>query len=224
MNRKRLFLVAACIVCFVVGFGAAGSYSAAPVFAAAETEHADHAHGDTAHVDDHAGHTPSDPLSFDSVKRDMALWSLIIFLILFGILAKYAFGPIAQALDAREKAVADQISSAAQANEEAKSILAQYQQKLADSKDEVRQILETAKKDAQRNADGIIEKAKEAASMENNRVMKEIDAATANALQAIAEKSATMATELAGKMIRKEITPEAHRDLIRGALDEFAKN
>lgn len=222
MNRKRLLLATATLFCLVaVGAVSVGSYSDNPVFAEAEAGH------ETAHDAGHesAGHaTPSDPLSFDAMKRDMALWSLIIFLILFAILAKFAFGPIAKALDAREQAVADQISSAAQANEEAKNILTQYQQKLADSKDEVREILETARKDAQRSADGIVEKAKQAASQEGVRAAKEIEAATANALQSIAEKSATLATELAGKVIRKEVTPDAHRDLIRGALDEFAKN
>lgn len=223
MNRKRLLLATATLFCLVaVGAVPVGSYSDNPVFAAADAGHADGGHvGDG---QEHDGHAPSDPLSFDAMKRDMALWSGVIFLILFAILAKFAFGPIAKALDAREASVAEQISSAAQANEEAKNILTQYQQKLADSKDEVREILETARKDAQRSADGIVEKAKQAASQEGVRAAKEIEAATANALQSIAEKSATLATELAGKVIRKEVTPDAHRDLIRGALDEFAKN
>lgn len=178
-------------------------------------------------VADNHGHGDShkkldlNPLEFFA---DTAIWTLVIFIVVCLVLGKYAFGPIAKALDEREKGVADNIASAQQANDEAKNILSQYQQKLADSKDEVRQILDTARKDAQRSADGIVEKAKEAAQLEQQRVMKEIEAATSNALQNIAEKSATLATNLAGKMIRKEVTPEAHRDLIKGALDEFAKN
>lgn len=179
------------------------------------------AHGEqTAEQADTHG-ASSDPLSFDAMKRDLALWSLIIFLIVFAILAKYAFGPIIQALDAREQGVADQIASAGKANEDAKAILAQYQQKLADSKDEVRQILETARQDAERSAAVITQKAHGEAQQIQERAKKEIEAATVNALQSIAEKSASLATNLAGKMIRAEVRPESHRDMIQAALNDF---
>lgn len=212
MNRKYIFLASVACFCFlfVVGMVDLTVVSSDNMVYAAADQAGDHA--------------SSDPLSFDTLKKDLALWSLVIFLVLVAVLGKFAFRPIADALDAREKAVNDQITSAAQANEEAKNILSQYQQKLADSKGEVRDILESARKDAQRSADGIVEKAKEAAQLEHQRAMKEIEAATVNALQSIAEKSATLATDLAGKMIRKEVTPDVHRDLIKGAMDEFAKN
>jgi F0F1-type ATP synthase membrane subunit b/b' len=54
--------------------------------------------------------------------------------------------------------------------------------------------------------------------------MREIDDATTFALQTIAERSAVLATNLAGKMIRAEVKPEHHRELIRTALEEFTKN
>ena len=165
----------------------------------------------------------SDPLSFDAAKRDLALWSFAIFAILFFVLWKFAFGPIAVALDAREKSVADQIASAEQANAEAKAVLEEYKKKLSDAQDEVRQIIDTARKDAQRAADGIIEKAKEAARQENVRAVKEIETATAVALQQIAERSASLATNLAGKMIRAQVNPDNHREIIRRAVEDFSK-
>ncbi|MDR0870744.1 MAG: F0F1 ATP synthase subunit B [Planctomycetaceae bacterium] len=185
--------------------------SAAEPAAAAVAEHGEHAAAS------------SDPLSFDSLKRDLAVWSLVIFLIVFGILAKFAFGPIAKALDAREQAVADQIAAAGKANEEAKTILTQYHQKLADSKDEVRQIIETAKQDAEKSAAGIIAKAHGEADILQQRAKKEIEQATVNALQSIAEKSASVATRLAGKLIKAEVRPEQHKDLIEAALNDFSR-
>ncbi len=172
-----------------------------------------------------SGHGEESPgLSPIDFRMETAVWTLVIFLIVVFVLGKFAFKPIVQALDAREKAVADNIDAAARANDEAKVLLEQYKQKLADSKDEVRQILETARNDAQRSADGIVAKAREAAQMEQQRAVKDIEAATDAALQSIAQRSATLATNLAGKMIRKEVTPEAHRDLIGVALEEFTKN
>jgi len=153
-----------------------------------------------------------------------AVWTLVIFLAVFAVLYKFAFGPIAKALDEREQGILGNIASAQKQNEEAKELLKQYQAKLDASKEEVRQIIEKAKKDAERQAEDIVVKAREAAGAERDRAMKEIESATTSALQSIAERSATLAANLAGKMIRAEVKPEHHRSLIDAALQEFAKS
>jgi len=148
-------------------------------------------------------------------------WTLIVFLGVCAILYVFAFGPIAKALDTREQGILDNIASAQKQNEDAKALLKQYQDKLDASKEEVRQIIEAAKKDAQRQGEDIVTKARDAAGMERERAMKEIESATTSALQSIAERSATLATNLAGKMIRAEVRPDQHRSLIDAALEEF---
>ena len=169
-----------------------------------------------------AGHAaPSDPLSPDAAKRDLALWSLVIFLALFAILYKFAFGPIAKGLDAREQGIADQIASAERANSDAKALLEQYQRKLDDADGEVRQIVDDAKVEGRRLADGIVDQARKAADSQQKRALAEIDAATTNALQELAEKTATLATGLAGRIIKKEIDPNAHRDLVNDAINNL---
>jgi F-type H+-transporting ATPase subunit b len=124
-------------------------------------------------------------------------------------------------LDEREKGILENISAAQKQNEDAKELLKQYQDKLDASKEEVRQIIEKAKKSAERQAEDIVAKARDAAILERDRAMKEIEGATTAALQSIAERSATLATNLAGKMIRAEVKPEQHRSLIDAALQEF---
>jgi F-type H+-transporting ATPase subunit b len=173
-----------------------------------------------------SGHAEHEELSLNPLEwaSSTAAWSFFIFVVVFGILAKYGLGPLAKALDDREQGVVDNIASAQRINEEAKDLLRKYEDKLESSKEEVRQIIETARKDAHRVADGIVEKAREAALQERERAMKEIDSATTSALQSIAERSATLATSLAGKMIRAEVRPEQHRDLIQVALEEFTKS
>ena len=153
-----------------------------------------------------------------------AAWTLVIFLVVVAILCKYAFGPIAKALDERERSILGNIASAQKQNEDAKELLKQYQAKLDASKDEVRQIIESAKQDAQRQGESIVAQAREAAGLERDRAMKEIESATTSALQGIAERSAMLAANLAGKMIRAEVKPEQHRSLIDAALQEFTKS
>jgi F-type H+-transporting ATPase subunit b len=150
-----------------------------------------------------------------------AIWTLIIFLTVVWILKKYAFGPIIKALDEREQGILNNIEAAQKQNNEAAELLKQYQAKLDASKEEVRQIIEAARQDAQRQGENIIAKAREAAGQERDRAVKEIESATDSALQSIAERGATLATNLAGKMIRAEVKPDQHRSLIDAALQEF---
>ena len=167
---------------------------------------------------EHGGDVDLSPMKW---VTETAVWTLLIFLTVFAILYKLAFGPIAKALDDREQGILDKIASAQKQNDDAKDLLKQYQEKLDASKEEVRQIIEAAKQDAQRQAEDIVVKAREAAGLERDRAMKEIESATASALQSIAERGATLATNLAGKMIRAEVKPEQHRNLINAALQEF---
>ncbi len=204
-------------ILLIVGISVILSFGTGTTFAAAEP------HGDAEHAA-HGEHGEEPNLNPLNWRTDTAVWTGVVFLLLVGVLGRFAFKPIAEALDAREKAVADNIASAEAMNLEAKNTLKQYQQKLDEAKDEVRGILDSARKDAQRNADGIVEKAKEAAQLEAQRAQKEIEAQTDLAMQQLAEKSASLATKLAGKMIRAEVKPEQHRDLIQNALNEFAKN
>ncbi len=168
-----------------------------------------------------AEHEPVDPNPLE-FKSDLAIWTAVVFLIVLAILWKYAWGPIAQGLDRREKGVADQIAEAEQSNEEAKQLLAQYQQKLAESKREVREMLKAAKTDAQQVGREMLEKAQAEASAEHQRALEQIDAATAGALKELADKGATMAVELAGKIVRAELKPADHTKLIERAVTDFA--
>jgi F-type H+-transporting ATPase subunit b len=160
------------------------------------------------------------PIKFDT---DTALWTAVVFLILVAILGKFAFKPIVTALDQREQAVADNIAAAEKANHDAKELLGQYHQKLIDAQEEVKQLLDAGKKEAESAGLAILEKAKQAAESERVRATKEIEAATTGALQELAEKSATLATTLAGKIIKTKIDASAHKDLIDNAIQGFSR-
>lgn len=158
-----------------------------------------------------------------SFQQDTAVFTALIFLLMVFFLGKFAFFPIMEGLKRREQSVADNIASAERANVDAKELLGQYQQKLNDAQAEVRQILDAGKKEAEQAGIAILEKAKQASESERVQTKKEIEAATTNALQELATKSATLATELAGKIIKSKITPESQKDLIAKAVKDFTK-
>ena len=180
------------------------------------------ANASTKSGDDHASETKiTDPLS---LKRDLAIWSAVVFVSLVFILAKFAFKPIAKALDDREKQVADNIAGAERANQEAKELLEQYENKLSDAEGEVKAIVEAGKKEAERAGELIVAKAREAAEAERVRATKEIESATDGALQELATRSADLAVSLAGKIIRRNLDADSHADLIQTGVSDFSRN
>jgi F-type H+-transporting ATPase subunit b len=193
----------------------------------AEEEHPEHAgdaHGADAHGEGaHGGGGSVNPLALEELQGDLAVWTAMVFLVLLAILWKFAWGPLTRGLEKREQGIADQIARAEQSNQQAQELLAQYEQKLAESGDEVRGILDQARRDAEQLGREMLEKTKAEAEAEQQRALGQIDAATAGALKELAEHSADLAVELAGKIVRAELKPDDHVRLIQQAVANFAE-
>ncbi|OHB79182.1 MAG: ATP synthase F0 subunit B [Planctomycetes bacterium RBG_16_64_12] len=164
------------------------------------------------------GEVNINPLEF---QKDLAIWTAVIFLVLMAVLWKFAWGPIARGLEKREQRIADEIASAERSNTEARQLLEEYHERLAATGQEVRQMLQAARRDAEQVGHEIVEKAKAESQAEHRRALGEIDLATAHALKELAERSATLAVELAGKIVRSELDPKAHSQLIEQAMADF---
>jgi F-type H+-transporting ATPase subunit b len=175
-----------------------------------------------------AGHEPAAGEGAESLnplkswKLDSAVHTAIVFLVLLLVLWKFAWKPLAEGLDRRERRVADDIAAAQRANLEAQNLLAQYHEKLATSEGEVREILERARRDAEHLGRELLEKARAETDVEKRRALREIETATAAALKELADRSASLAVELAGKIVHSRLDPKAHARLIEEAVSRFA--
>jgi F-type H+-transporting ATPase subunit b len=208
-----LLRVAAIVLVLCGPLGIAG---ATPAVAAAEHPAAE---APAAHGGHGGGHGASGgPLDF---QADLALWTGVVFVVLFLVLKRFAWGPISHGLDSREKRIADQIAQAEQSNEEARRLLAEYQQKLAGSQEEVRVILEQARHEAERSGRELLEHARSEAKREHEKALREIDQAKDGALKELAEQSATLAVDLAGKILGAQLKAEDHSRLISQSLANF---
>jgi len=161
----------------------------------------------------------TNPLEF---KKDLAVWTFVVFLVLLGVLWRFAWGPIRDALDQREQSIANEIAESQKRNEDARALLAQYEQKLDAAKDEVRSILDQARREADETGRKIVAAAQDEAKAEHRRALAEIDRATGAALEELARRSAGLAVELAGKIIRAELRPDDHARLLDEAVANFA--
>ncbi|HVX14569.1 MAG TPA: F0F1 ATP synthase subunit B [Pirellulales bacterium] len=175
------------------------------------------------HGDAHAQHIGEDGVSTDpsEFKSDLAIFTFVVFLLLLGVLFKFAWGPISTGLDKREHHIAEQIAAAERANSEAKEMLAQYERKLAGAQDEVRAIIEEARRDATHTQQEILAQARADATAEMDRAKREVQTAADQARRELAETSATLAVELAGKIIRAQLDAGQHARLVSEALSQF---
>ncbi len=168
------------------------------------------------HAGEHTGNP--NPLAVDI---DLAIWTGVVFLLLFAILSKFAWPVISTALVEREERIADNIAAAEAKHEDAKQLLAQHEAKLAGAADEVRALLDEARRDAEHTKASILEEAKKAADSERDRAVRDVERAADHAMKGLAETSANLAVDLAEKVVRQDITPDRQAALVREALDKL---
>jgi F-type H+-transporting ATPase subunit b len=91
----------------------------------------------------------------------LAFWTLIIFVILWLILGKFAFKPIAKALSDRTQTIQDSLDQAKKAREEMELLAAKNEDLLKQAKEERNKMLHEAKDASARIIEEAREKAKE---------------------------------------------------------------
>ena len=210
----RLFAVLACVA-------AVSCAAAVPGTALA----VDHGHGDEHHVE--IGHNPpagTTTQAFESpawFQTDLALWSFAVFGILMALLTKFAWKPIMEGLDKREQGIADTIAATQAANEDARRLLASYERRLAEAADEVRGMLDEARRDSEATRQSIVAEARKAAEDEKNRARHEIGLAKDDALAQIAEKAGELAVQVAGKFLSVKLGPDDQARLVRDSVSSI---
>ena len=125
-------------------------------------------------------------------------------------------------MDKREQGIADEVEAAGAANRKAKALLEEYEKKVAGGEDEVRVMLEKARRDAEEVGRRLVEKARTDAEAERDRGLREIEAAKSGVLQDLARRSADMAVLLAGRIVDAELKPSDHTRLVKEAIDDFS--
>ncbi len=157
----------------------------------------------------------------EEFKTDLAIYTFLVFLLLLAILGKFAWRPIIEGLEKREKGIANNIAAAQKANDDAKLMLTEYQRKLAAAADEIRVMMDEARRAAEQTKAEIVAEAKEAAKLEADRGKREIALAKDQALKELSERTADLAVNLASKIVRSQLTHQDHARLVQEAMDQF---
>lgn len=138
----------------------------------------------------------------------------VVFAILVWFTMKYVWPPITKALDERAQKIADGLAAADKAKIELAAANKRVEAELASSRNETAARLA----DAERRAQQIIEEAKTRASEEGSKIIAaakaEAEQQAIQAREALREQVAVLAVKGAEQILRKEVNPTVHADLL----------
>lgn len=139
---------------------------------------------------------------------------VIVFLILVGFTMKFVWPPIATALDERARKIAEGLAAADKAKSELAAADRRVEEELAKSRNETAALLA----DAERRAQAIVEEAKGRATEEANKIIAaarvEAEQQTVKAREVLREQVAALAVKGAEQILRKEVNPQVHSELL----------
>jgi F-type H+-transporting ATPase subunit b len=151
-----------------------------------------------------------------------AVWTLVIFILVLVVLGKFAWGPLLLSLQKREAFIRESLETARRDRTEAEARLRDYHEKLAAARAEATAIIEEGRRDAEVVKRKIEEEARQESQKMLERARREIEAATVEASRHLYSLAGHLATELASRIIGRELDPKDHERLIADSIVEIA--
>lgn len=138
-----------------------------------------------------------------------AIIALAAFLIVFGVLGKFALPKIQQTLDEREEAIAGGIRKAEEAQEQVAQLKEQMMAELDAARQEAAEIRTQAQADKAQIIEDARVQAQAAAKQVTDQATAAIEADTAKAMSDLRTSVGAMAVDLAGKIVGEKLTDDA---------------
>jgi F-type H+-transporting ATPase subunit b len=146
------------------------------------------------------------------------IWTILTFLVLLGLLAKFAWRPLLQALEARQELIRKSLADAQQARGELERLNQQSAQILRESRVQAEAIIAQSRGDAERLREEMRQKAKGEAETIVRNAERQIQLETGRALQQIRREAADLSVMIASKLIQRNLSKEDNEKLIDDAL------
>ena len=153
-----------------------------------------------------------------SLQTNLMFWTLVIFLVLFYLLTKFAFKPITAAVEAREKALEDALASAKRDRDEAAALLAAHRAQLDAARGEVQKLIADGRATAEKMRHDLMEKARAEQQDTVERGVQEIQREKERAVAELRREAIEMAIAGASRVIEENLDSEKNRKLVERFL------
>jgi len=139
------------------------------------------------------------------------------------LIKKFLLGPIRKVIEERKKLATAELDKARESNEQALAMKEEYEKSIADAKTEANEILSTANKTAEVRAEEILRQANDEAVAMKSKAAADIEQEKKTAINEIKNEIGSMAMDIAGKVIEREVNEEDHKKLVNEFIDNVGE-
>jgi F-type H+-transporting ATPase subunit b len=148
------------------------------------------------------------------------IWTILTFLVLVTLLAKFAWRPLLQALDSRQELIRKSLDDAQQAKQELERLQHESAQIIRQARIDAEAVVAQSRSDAARLREEMRQKAKAEADGIVRNAERQIQLETQRALQQIRHEAVDLSVMIASKILRRNLTKEDNEKLIEEALKQ----
>jgi F-type H+-transporting ATPase subunit b len=147
------------------------------------------------------------------------IWGIISFVVLLGLLWRFAWPGLRRSMDARAERIRSSLDEAEGAKAEASSVLEDYRRQLADARGEASRIIEEARQSADALKRDLQARAEREAEEQRRRNAEQIAAERDRVMSELQSQVATLAVDLAEKVVETNLDREANLRLIENYIN-----
>jgi F-type H+-transporting ATPase subunit b len=158
------------------------------------------------------------PLGF---KIDLAIFSLITFLVYLFLLKWKAWQPLISGLDQREAGVKQALADAESARVKAEKMLTEHAKKLDKVQEEVKEILAEARRDAEYTKQDIVAAANKEAEATRKRAVEDIEHARDVAMKELFDFVSANVIGATENVLGRALSDDDQKRLVKDALSQI---
>ena len=167
-----------------------------------------------------AAHEPS----IFGLSAGVMTWTVVIFVILSVVLAKFAFPPILGYAAAREQRIQDALDESRKQREEAERLLEQQRAELADARTQAQQFIAEGKQAAERVREDMLARARAEQEELVNRAKQDIASERERAIESLRREAVDLAIAAAGKLVGQRVDATEDRRIVSEYLKSMNTN
>jgi len=148
------------------------------------------------------------------------IWTILTFLVLVGLLAKFAWRPLLEALERRQATIAKALDDAKLAKQELERLQKESAEMMRQARVEAEAIIARSRTDAEALREELKQRSRvEAAAIVKN-AEQQIQLETARAIQQIRYEAVDLSVTIASKILQRQVSREDNEALIEATLKQ----
>ena len=148
------------------------------------------------------------------------IWTILTFLVLVALLAKFAWRPLLEALERRQATITRSLEDAQKARHELERLQRESAEMMRQARVEAESIISRSRSDAEALREELKQKSRAEAAAIVKNAEKQIQMETARAVQQIRTETVELSVAIASKILKRQVSKEDHEGLIEDTLKQ----